>query len=73
MQSMQPRSRATPDDVRHAYELLLGREPDPEGFALYSRMIHSGNLSIADLASIFIGSQEFAARHQRSDTPTEVQ
>ena len=64
--------KATHDDVRHAYELLLGREPDPEGFALYSRMTRSGALSIAHLASIFIGSDEFAARHQRSTAPVEV-
>jgi FkbM family methyltransferase len=61
------------DDVNSAYRLLLGREPDREGFALYTRMIESGALSTERLVDIFVSSQEFAARRGRSAGLVELQ
>lgn len=56
------------DDLRYAYRLLLGREPDPEGFASHAKRIETRTLTPAALADGFIGSAEFAARHG----PTEI-
>lgn len=73
MSTTQSNAQATPDDVRRAYQLLLEREPDPEGFELYSRICRSRTLSVSDLVNIFIGSDEFVAKHRRPDAPVEVQ
>ena len=54
--------KATEDDVRHAYRLLLGREPDAAGMATYSRMLQAGGVTPTDLTAIFMGSSEFVAR-----------
>jgi FkbM family methyltransferase len=65
--------QADADDIRYAYRLLLGREPDPEGFATYSRLIRTRSISAENLAETIMGSQEFLVRHDRSTTPAEVQ
>lgn len=53
--------KATVEDVRHAYRLLLGREPDEEGAQTFHRMIAERAPSPPDLARHFLGSQEFVA------------
>jgi FkbM family methyltransferase len=55
--------KATPDDVRHAYRLLLGREPDPSGFQTYCELIEKQSVSAADLAAILQASEEYKTRH----------
>jgi FkbM family methyltransferase len=50
--------RATLDDVWAAYRLFLKRSPDPNGLSDYGDAISKG-LSIDDLASSFLESEEF--------------
>jgi FkbM family methyltransferase len=59
--------KATPDDLRHAYRLLLGRDPDPEGFASLAKHINETNAKASDVASMFFASAEFKSRH--ADVP----
>jgi len=55
--------KATPDDVRHAYRLLLGREPDPQGLASYLAYIDQHPVKAPDLASAIFASEEFRNRN----------
>jgi FkbM family methyltransferase len=59
-------------DVRSAYRLLLGRDPDPDGFAVHKNRLDSGTLTPTALADGFIGSGEFKARHDAAAMPVEV-
>jgi len=52
--------RATMDDVRHAYRLFLGREPDEHGLESHARLVESG-IETTDLARGFFGTREFIA------------
>jgi FkbM family methyltransferase len=60
------------DDLRYAYRLLLGREPDPSGFASHARRLKSGTLTPTALAESFVGSGEYVERHMLATTPVEV-
>ena len=53
---------ATPEDITHAYRLLLQREPDPSGFTHFRDWIRPGNVSTGDLARVFLCSEEFTKR-----------
>ncbi len=53
---------ATRADVRYAYRLLLGREPDPGGMRHYSQLLASDALSLDRLFELFIRSGEFQQR-----------
>jgi FkbM family methyltransferase len=55
--------KATPDDVRHAYRLLLGREPDPEGRATYLAYIDEHPAKAQDVAAMIFASAEFKNRN----------
>ena len=55
--------KATTEDVRYAYRLLLGREPDPDGYRVFCDRIAKGELGPADLAYLFFDSPEFVARN----------
>lgn len=44
-------------DVRAAYRLLLGREPDPDGWHNFGAMV--GKAPVAELAGAFLSSEEF--------------
>lgn len=48
--------------VRLMYEIMLGREPDPGGFADNLRLLQSGTVSRSQLAEGMRGSEEFATR-----------
>ena len=54
--------KATSDDLRHAYRLLLGREPDASGFAWLAKHIEQTNAVAPDVASMFFKSDEFKRR-----------
>jgi FkbM family methyltransferase len=56
--------QATDADVRYAYRLLLGRQPDPEGLAVYGRLIRDQKMSADDLARFFLASDEFRTKHR---------
>ena len=63
---------ADADDLRYAYRLLLGRDPDPAGFASHAKRLKSGTLTPSALAESFTGSNEYAARHSQATTPVEI-
>ena len=56
-------ARATPEDVYHAYRLLLGREPDDGGYAHFCALIEARALSALELSWEFMYSDEF--RHKQ--------
>ena len=60
---------ATLDDIRFAYRLLLGREPDPGGFEHFRRKIEVEQLTTRNLVAEFIGSPEFAKVHGAGPLP----
>jgi hypothetical protein len=55
--------KATSDDVRYAYRLLLGREPDSEGFQHYCDRVEREKLDPEAIARCLIGSPEFVTEH----------
>lgn len=55
--------KATPDDVRHAYRLLLGREPDPSGYRNYCEIVARDAPSPTTIAQYLMDSNEFRERH----------
>lgn len=63
--------KATPEDVRHAYRLLLGREPDEGGFQTYCNLIAERGVAAADVAAILQASEEYKARH--ADEPVLIE
>ncbi len=54
--------RATSDDVRFAYRLLLGREPDQAGYAHHAAYVRQYEIAAIDLAEGLMRSDEYAAR-----------
>ena len=54
-------SLATDADVYHAYRLILGRDPDPDGLAHYRHLITDG-LTVDALARTFLHSDEHTQR-----------
>ena len=56
--------RATESDVRHAYRLLLQREPDPAGLAHHLCRVREG-LQLHELIGEFIRSDEHHALKKR--------
>jgi FkbM family methyltransferase len=55
--------RATLEDVRFSYRLLLGREPDATGYETYRRLISDTPILPRELAEHFLGSSEFRSRY----------
>ncbi|NCT66926.1 MAG: hypothetical protein GXC76_04685 [Rhodanobacteraceae bacterium] len=55
--------KATPEDVRHAYRLLLGREPDPDGFRHYCAILTQDQPAPGVIAEYLMESTEFRERH----------
>jgi hypothetical protein len=51
------------DYVKFIYRLLLGRDPDGQGYADYVASLQSGRSSQADIARSLILSDEFRAKH----------
>lgn len=52
---------ATKEDVLYCYRLLLGRNPDPGGWATYTEFVN-GRSSIGHLVRAFLSSEEFKTR-----------
>jgi FkbM family methyltransferase len=50
---------ATEQDVYYCYRLLLNREPDPDGKAVWIQRLQSEKLSVSKLVSGFLNSTEF--------------
>jgi FkbM family methyltransferase len=60
-----PDVQATESDVRAAYRLILGRDPDPVGLAHYSAMVAGEAVSTRQLCSMLMTSSEFIATRER--------
>jgi FkbM family methyltransferase len=56
--------RITDADIRAAYRLLLGREPDPGGLETYRRLARQG-LSLDGFRALVMNSEEYRARSAR--------
>jgi FkbM family methyltransferase len=56
---------ATPEDIRFAFRLLLGREADPGGQATFEHLIEASPVAPAELADLIMASPEY--RQRRSD------
>lgn len=52
---------ATLDDLTNCYRLILGRAPDPEGFAYYAQLVQAG-IARGELVLAFISAPEAVAR-----------
>jgi hypothetical protein len=63
---------ATSDDVRHAYRLILGREPDAAGAQAWIETVEKQALAPAELADYFLKSDEYLSSRQASDSLIEV-
>lgn len=64
---------ATAEDLRHAYRLLLGREPDSQGLAHFQKVIRNESLSAPDLTKYFLGSEEFQSGNSLVGRMVEMQ
>jgi FkbM family methyltransferase len=58
--------KATPEDVRYCYRLLLGREPDPEGLHGFIALVESRNVPVTELTASFMNLAEFRDRLQHT-------
>ena len=65
--------KATADDVRHAYRLLLGREPDPSGLESFRRLMADQRVSAMDVAATITSSEEFKSRHNSAPMLEEIE
>jgi hypothetical protein len=65
--------KASSADVRFAYRLLLGREPDPEGFQHHSETVRVGSVGTVELARTIMMSAEYAAGQSRGGRLREVE
>jgi FkbM family methyltransferase len=63
--------RATEDDIVYAYRLILKRDPDPDGWAHYRKLVAQG-LSLDRLIRSFANSDEYRLRLTDESTPTPV-
>jgi FkbM family methyltransferase len=54
---------ATEDDVFYAYRLLLAREPDPEGWEGFRRLVAEQRTSPNELVRYFMDTPEFSVRN----------
>lgn len=65
--------KATEADIRHAYRLLLGREPDPSGLATFLRSLSAQRMSAPDLAAMIQSSEEYKTRHDTEPALLETE
>ncbi len=70
---MDAQLKATKDDVRYAYRLLLGREPDTDGLAHHFNEASRHSLSPDAVARSIMASDEFRARNNNSTKLREIQ
>ena len=64
---------ATPDDVCLAYQLILGRMPDPSGLSYFASLAKSQSLDAHDIAKLLIGSEEFRTKGNGTHEPVEIE
>lgn len=59
--------KATEEDVRFAYRLLLGRKPDADGLAHFSQLFRGDGISTTEMAQCLLQSPEFRTANPTPD------
>src|SRR5688572_26462390 len=54
--------KSTPEDVRHAFRILLGREPDPGGRETFERLVAVSPMPPTALGEAIMASEEYRLR-----------
>lgn len=57
----------TRDFVTRMYQVVLGREPDPNGLETWINQLESGRLGAADIVSRFFNSPEYQGKNKSSE------
>lgn len=57
-----PDRLASDGDIETCYRLLLGREPDPEGFAAWRELVRKNRITVRQLFRSFTDSPEYSGR-----------
>ena len=60
------------DFVTRAYDLILDREPDPDGYAFWYKGLKSGEMTAAHLVNGFMISSEMYERHLTEDAQIDI-
>jgi len=63
---------ATPKDLLYCYRLILGREPDPDGWETFMASIRPGGMPRTRLVRAFYESVEFNMMQSGDDANEEV-
>jgi FkbM family methyltransferase len=63
---------ATSEDVRYAYRLILGREPDSAGLEHFNGIVRDRSPTTVALGQSFLNCAEYQIAHGSSLTPVEV-
>ena len=63
---------ATMQDLYYCYRLLLGREPEPDGWEFWKGCV-AWRMPVHRLADDFLGSREFRARRLALNTPVQIE
>lgn len=72
--ALAPRSEwATAEDVHACYRLLLGREPDKEGWDYWTSLVKDHYLTQGFLVDSFLNGAEFRALHDARNNPVLVE
>mgnify|MGYP001182247361 CR=1 FL=1 len=72
--AMSTDQRATLEDVRYAYRLLLDRVPDPVGLEHYRRLVQTGALgTVRNLVDGILACDEFRRGRSAAGVPIEVE
>lgn len=60
------------DDIRYAYRLILGREPDQGGFEHYRNNVLNSNIDPPGIAHFFLNSEEYKNKNRESAELREI-
>ncbi len=63
---------ATREDLYYCYRLILNREPDPEGWESWGRLVDAGAFGIERLTTAFLNSEEFRDKQARGHLPVPI-
>ena len=63
---------ATPTDLFYCFRLILGRDPDPEGWQTFMESIRHGSMTRTRLVRTFLESVEFAMRKSSADAMGKI-
>ncbi|HOX72096.1 FkbM family methyltransferase [Dokdonella sp.] len=63
---------ATMEEIRAAYQLVLGRQADEAGLEHFRALARAQNLTAHEIALLLVDSDEFRAKNGRADEPVEI-